>query len=153
MKLLQYVNAADPHDEAGLLRLYDFFYFKVGAAWCPLHIRCHPGHALLAPVWYLLRLVVFQRLRFHFCTVCPSAPRALCTLTSLRCWAPLQEHLVLVTELLRANLYEFQKYNRESGDEPYFTLPRIQSIARQARGEAIFVISKSKRTRPLVGAD
>lgn len=47
---------------------------------------------------------------------------------------PLQEHLVLVTELLRANLYEFQKYNRESGDEPYFTLPRIQSIARQVRG-------------------
>lgn len=69
VKLLQYVNAADPGDEAGLLRLHDFFYFK--------------------------------------------------------------EHLVLVTELLRANLYEFQKYNRESGDEPYFTLPRIQSIARQ----------------------
>lgn len=42
-----------------------------------------------------------------------------------------QEHLVLVTELLRANLYEFQKYNRESDDEPYFTLPRIQSVARQ----------------------
>lgn len=29
VKLLQYVNAADPHDESGLLRLYDFFYFKV----------------------------------------------------------------------------------------------------------------------------
>jgi hypothetical protein len=51
---------------------------------------------------------------------------------SLPC-AP-QEHLVLVTELLRANLYEFSRYNRESGDEPYFTLPRIQSIARQVRG-------------------
>jgi hypothetical protein len=38
---------------------------------------------------------------------------------------------VLVTELLRANLYEFQKYNRESGDDLYFTLPRIQSVARQ----------------------
>ena len=34
-------------------------------------------------------------------------------------------------ELLRANLYEFQKYNRESSDPPYFTLPRVQSIARQ----------------------
>ena len=42
-----------------------------------------------------------------------------------------QEHLFLVCELLRANLYEFQKYNRESGDAPYFTLPRVQSIARQ----------------------
>ena len=34
-------------------------------------------------------------------------------------------------ELLRANLYEFQKYNRESGEAPYFTLPHVQSIARQ----------------------
>lgn len=40
-----------------------------------------------------------------------------------------QEHLFLVCELLRANLYEFQKYNREQGDEPYFTLPRLQKIA------------------------
>jgi hypothetical protein len=38
----------------------------------------------------------------------------------------LQEHLFIVTELLRANLYEFQKYNQESGGEVYFTLPRIQ---------------------------
>ncbi|GFP87786.1 dual specificity protein kinase pom1, partial [Phtheirospermum japonicum] len=37
-----------------------------------------------------------------------------------------QEHLFIVTELLRANLYEFQKYNRESGAEPYFTLHRLQ---------------------------
>lgn len=36
-----------------------------------------------------------------------------------------QEHLFIVTELLRANLYEFQKYNQESGGEVYFTLPRI----------------------------
>ena len=43
----------------------------------------------------------------------------------------LQEHLFLVCELLRANLYEFQKYNRENGDEPYFTLPRLQRIAHQ----------------------
>lgn len=42
-----------------------------------------------------------------------------------------QEHLFLVCELLRANLYEFQKYNRESGDAPYFTMPHVQSIARQ----------------------
>eukprot|EP00899_Mesostigma_viride_P013059 jgi/Mesvir1/21754/Mv04159-RA.1 len=41
-----------------------------------------------------------------------------------------KEHLFIVCELLRANLYEFQKYNRESGGEPYFTLPRLQAIAR-----------------------
>ncbi|GER54670.1 kinase family protein [Striga asiatica] len=42
-----------------------------------------------------------------------------------------QEHLFIVTELLRANLYEFQKYNQESGGEPYFTLHRLQIITRQ----------------------
>lgn len=29
IRLLQYINAADPADEHSLLRLYDFFYFKV----------------------------------------------------------------------------------------------------------------------------
>lgn len=43
----------------------------------------------------------------------------------------LQEHLFLVCELLRANLYEFQKYNRDSVNPPYFVLQRVQSIARQ----------------------
>ncbi|PWA68661.1 protein kinase superfamily protein [Artemisia annua] len=41
------------------------------------------------------------------------------------------EHLIIVCELLRANLYEFQKYNRESEAEPYFTMPRLQIITRQ----------------------
>jgi len=39
-----------------------------------------------------------------------------------------------VCELLRANLYEFQKYQRDNGDDPYFTLPRIQKIAVQVGG-------------------
>ncbi|GMP69420.1 hypothetical protein CsSME_00028691 [Camellia sinensis var. sinensis] len=42
-----------------------------------------------------------------------------------------QEHLFIVCELLQKNLYEFQKYNRESGAEPYFTLNRLQLITRQ----------------------
>ncbi|KAK7372493.1 hypothetical protein VNO80_05873 [Phaseolus coccineus] len=42
-----------------------------------------------------------------------------------------QEHLFIVTELLRANLYEFQKFNQESGGEAYFTLKRLQIITRQ----------------------
>lgn len=37
-----------------------------------------------------------------------------------------QEHLLIVCELLKANLYEFQKFNRESGGEVYFTMPRLQ---------------------------
>lgn len=37
-----------------------------------------------------------------------------------------QEHLLIVCELLKANLYEFQKFNREAGGEVYFTMPRLQ---------------------------
>ncbi|CAO2166913.1 unnamed protein product [Urochloa humidicola] len=50
-----------------------------------------------------------------------------------------QEHLFIVTELLRANLYEFQKYNQESGGEVYFTLPRIQVIARQCLEALVYL--------------
>lgn len=38
----------------------------------------------------------------------------------------IQEHLFIVCELLKANLYEFQKFSRESGGEAYFTLRRLQ---------------------------
>jgi len=34
--------------------------------------------------------------------------------------------LLIVCELLKANLYEFHKFNRESGGEVYFTMPRLQ---------------------------
>ncbi|KAF6990571.1 hypothetical protein CFC21_007741 [Triticum aestivum] len=50
-----------------------------------------------------------------------------------------QEHLFIVTELLRANLYEFQKYNQESSDEVYFSLPRIQAIARQCLEALVYL--------------
>ncbi|XP_038723712.1 serine/threonine-protein kinase ppk15 isoform X2 [Tripterygium wilfordii] len=42
-----------------------------------------------------------------------------------------QEHLIIVCELLRANLYEFQKFNQESGGEAYFSTRRLQVITRQ----------------------
>jgi hypothetical protein len=42
-----------------------------------------------------------------------------------------KEHLFIVTELLRDNLYEFYKYTQEHGHPNYFTLPRLQRIARQ----------------------
>ncbi|KAJ8537093.1 hypothetical protein K7X08_035494 [Anisodus acutangulus] len=42
-----------------------------------------------------------------------------------------REHLLIVCELLKANLYEFHKFNRESGGEVYFTMPRQQSITIQ----------------------
>ena len=37
IKLLNYVNAADPLDEHGMLRLYDYFYYK--ARQCALLMR------------------------------------------------------------------------------------------------------------------
>ncbi|KAK4747154.1 hypothetical protein SAY87_026191 [Trapa incisa] len=42
-----------------------------------------------------------------------------------------REHLLIICELLKANLYEFHKFNRESGGEVYFTMPRLQSITIQ----------------------
>ncbi|XVF04245.1 hypothetical protein REPUB_Repub05bG0065900 [Reevesia pubescens] len=39
-----------------------------------------------------------------------------------------REHLLIVYELLKANLFEFHKFNRESGGEVYFTMPRLQVI-------------------------
>ena len=79
IKMLRYVNAADPGDEYGVLRLYDFFYFR--------------------------------------------------------------EHLILVTELLRANLYEFAKHNRDSGEPLYFSPAHVQSVARQVLRSLAFLHS------------
>ena len=42
-----------------------------------------------------------------------------------------KEHLFIVTELLRDNLYEFGRYNRENEDEVYFTVGRLQRVTFQ----------------------
>jgi len=42
-----------------------------------------------------------------------------------------KEHLFIVSELLRENLYEFGKYIRESGDDAYFTLSNLRKITSQ----------------------
>lgn len=42
-----------------------------------------------------------------------------------------KEHLIIVTELLRDNLYEFSKYTREIGGDPYFTIGRLQKVSKQ----------------------
>merc|ERR1712232_1502384 len=52
-----------------------------------------------------------------------------------------KEHLIIVTELLRDNLYEFSKFNRECGDEPFFTVGRLQKIAKQVLGALEYVHS------------
>lgn len=42
-----------------------------------------------------------------------------------------REHLIIVTELLRQNLFEFGKFILDHDEEPYFTLPRLGYITRQ----------------------
>lgn len=42
-----------------------------------------------------------------------------------------KEHLFIVTELLKDNLYEFYKYNREQEEKLYFTLGRLQRVTKQ----------------------
>ena len=50
-----------------------------------------------------------------------------------------KEHLFIATELLRANLYEFQRHNLESGEPRYFTMARLRSIAGQVLEAMAFV--------------
>jgi len=42
-----------------------------------------------------------------------------------------KEHLFIICELLRDNLYEVQRYLRDAGEPPYFIMPRLQKIAKQ----------------------
>jgi dual specificity tyrosine-phosphorylation-regulated kinase 2/3/4 len=42
-----------------------------------------------------------------------------------------REHLVIVTELLRQNLFEFGKFIIDNDEEPYFTILRLAFITRQ----------------------
>lgn len=52
-----------------------------------------------------------------------------------------QEHLIIVSELLKDNLYEFQKYIRDSGADPYFTLPNLRTIMTQCLEALAFIHS------------
>ena len=40
-------------------------------------------------------------------------------------------HRTAAAQLLKDNLYEFQRYLRNAGMEPYFTVPRLQRVARE----------------------
>lgn len=50
-----------------------------------------------------------------------------------------KEHLLLVTELLKDNLFDWQTYVAEHALEPYFTLPRVQRIAKQTLQALAFI--------------
>jgi len=50
-----------------------------------------------------------------------------------------KEHLFIVSELLRENLYEFQKYIRESGGVEYFTPNRLKRIMKQILEALVYI--------------
>lgn len=52
-----------------------------------------------------------------------------------------QEHLILVSELLKDNLYEYGKFLRETNQPSYFTEPRLRLIARQCLEALAFIHS------------
>mmetsp|Transcript_9253 Transcript_9253/g.10212 ORF Transcript_9253/g.10212 Transcript_9253/m.10212 type:complete len:1096 (-) Transcript_9253:50-3337(-) len=54
-----------------------------------------------------------------------------------------REHLVIVTELLRQNLFEFGKFIVDNNEEPYFTLQRLCYLTRQVLVALNFVHSLS----------
>ena len=54
-------------------------------------------------------------------------------LLEMRSFFYYKEHLVIVTELLRQNLYEFGKFIRDNDEIPYFTISRLCHITRQVR--------------------
>lgn len=53
-----------------------------------------------------------------------------------------KEHLFIVTELLKENLYDFQEVIASAERETYYTLPRVQRIARQVLQALAFVHSR-----------
>ena len=52
-------------------------------------------------------------------------------IVEMKCFFYHKEHLVIVTELLRQNLFEFGKYIAENNEPQYFTRTRLCYIARQ----------------------
>lgn len=50
-----------------------------------------------------------------------------------------KEHLFLVTELLKDNLYEYYRFNSEHEKEKYFTIPRIKNVAKQILKSLVFL--------------
>eukprot|EP00028_Trichosphaerium_sp_Am-I-7-wt_P007600 CAMPEP_0168536144 /NCGR_PEP_ID=MMETSP0405-20121227/19306_1 /TAXON_ID=498012 /ORGANISM="Trichosphaerium sp, Strain Am-I-7 wt" /LENGTH=648 /DNA_ID=CAMNT_0008563957 /DNA_START=13 /DNA_END=1959 /DNA_ORIENTATION=+ len=52
-----------------------------------------------------------------------------------------KEHLFIVCELLGKNLYDFYSQNREAGGDLYFTIPRLQRVAKQIIKALTFVHS------------
>lgn len=62
-------------------------------------------------------------------------------IVEMKCFFYYREHLVIVTELLRQNLFEFGKFISDNNEEPYFTINRLAYLSRQALISLQFVHS------------
>ncbi len=62
-------------------------------------------------------------------------------IVEMKCFFYYREHLIIVTELLRQNLFEFGKFIMDNNEEPYFTISRLAYITRQALISLHFVHS------------
>ncbi|KAE8705347.1 hypothetical protein F3Y22_tig00110429pilonHSYRG00787 [Hibiscus syriacus] len=123
IKLLKYVNKHDPADKHHILRLYDYFYYRVS--------ECRRAHVQAGMFGYKCS-VLLEKLEvwpMYDSVLCMNNDT--CELSRIWLFSIFQEHLLIVCELLKANLYEFHKFNRESGGEVYFTISRLQSITIQ----------------------
>ena len=154
IKLLRYLNALDPHDSQHVLRMRDFFYFRHAAV-----------GAEGAAEWlsWLLRMPTVRGLSLGPCH-CVYAPACLTVSASasLPACVVCREHLFIVCELLRDNLYELYKYFKAhaaplptaahagghgagtqgpGGLARYFTVARVLSVARQVLTALAFVHS------------
>jgi len=57
IKLLKYINEADPEDEHGMLRLFDYFYYKVRVSTvmtCTKTLQASDSHSSATPDALLL---------------------------------------------------------------------------------------------------
>ena len=120
--LLDYLKQHDPDDSHYVVHIFDYFYHREH-----LFIVCEVSarHAARAD-FSLGRSVIYLFL------LPPIPPHHAHSSSSEYTRLPL-------SQLLRDNLYEFSRYNRDSGGEPYFTLPRLRRIARQCCEALSFV--------------
>lgn len=169
IKLLRYLNALDPHDAHHVLRMRDFFYFRhaprshqgrgQGLSGCELDGSCLCRCTCVCSCSRGARLSLRARLMRARLALCAAA--ACVRVPACEC----REHLFIVCELLRDNLYELYKFFKQHGPplpphEPslhalggsreggragglarYFTVPRVLSVARQVLTALAFVHS------------
>ena len=111
----------DPRDEHHVLRMYDFFY--------------HREHLFL----------VCELLRDNLCETRPRCSRDVagdrprCFGTTCAFDPAATPHSRLFPPPPRLRRYEFSRFNRDSGGERYFQLPRLRRIAKQCLEALVFV--------------